>query len=103
MLEPIGRGTTPVISFKFNNVNVDDIVVAFFTLRQGKTTIEKDLTQAAKAENMLTWELTQADTLSLDVERGVSVQCRYRLSNGKVGKSEIMNTSVSAILKDGEI
>lgn len=45
MLEPIGRGTTPVISFKFNNVNVDDIVVAFFTLRQGKTTIEKDLHQ----------------------------------------------------------
>ena len=101
------RGTTPTITYTFKTVNVTDLAVANMTLRQGCLEITKEITDAtvvhSESENYLEWTLTQAETLSINEECNIRVQCRWKTTGGIVGASPITDTSPYAILKDGEI
>lgn len=103
----IGRGTTPTIKYKFETVDVTDIAVAYFTLRQGALVIEKTLEEAdvvhTEEDNYLSWRLTQAETLSIADKSNVEMQCRWKLRDGTAGESPLANESALRILKDGEI
>ena len=91
----IVRGTTPIITFSFSEVNVSDIVVAVFNIKQfDKPIIEKDLSDAIVGTNMLSWRLTQEETFKL--RRGVDADiiCDWKLLSGVRGVSDIYTVSV---------
>ena len=89
------RGTTPTIEFKFSSVNVANITVADLTIKQGETTvITKDLTSATTGTSSLSWQLTQADTLTLASVTPVTIVCDWKLNSGLRGRSEILKADI---------
>lgn len=98
------RGTTPSITFTITQVRIADIAVAYMTMKQsGQLLLEKDLSEATTGDKMLTWDLSQSETLGIDPQATVSVQLRYRTNAGKAYASKIYNVPGYQILKDGEI
>lgn len=90
------RGTTPVISFVFSEVNAADITVAILTIKQsGETIIEKDLDTATRDETGISWQLSQAETLSLSYVPAV-VACDWKLATGVRGRSNVVTATVEA-------
>ena len=64
------RGTTPPIRFTFSDVNPLEMTVAFLTVHQNDVTIEKELSSASSVtDNMTEWQLTQEETLALELSR----------------------------------
>ena len=99
------RGTTPT-----NTITVDlDLraMTVFVTYSQaGRVVFEKTNADIEIEENEISVPLTQADTLALSAwDRGqtVFVQIRAIDALGNAVASNIMTTTVNAILKDGEI
>lgn len=87
------RGTTPIIEFKYTDVDVDDITVAKLVVKQlGAIKIEKDLASATVAQSSLSWKLTQEETLSLESKKQVTIVCDWKLSNGTRGRSNVLTT-----------
>lgn len=100
----IPRGTTPTICFHYHTVLVEDIDVAYLTIKQrGTTIIEKDLSQAIIADNYLMWRLTQEETLLIEEKATLEIQCRFKTVDGYAGQSRIHKESGRKILKDGVI
>lgn len=103
----IPRGTTPTIRHTFKRVDVSDITVAYMTIKQGSLTIEKTLSDATvvhnETDNYLEWKLTQAETLSVLEKVNVEEQCRWKLSDGTVGKSPVAILDPDRLVKEGEI
>lgn len=100
----IVRGTTPTIRYKFTIVNVTDIEVAYMTIEQdGKTITEQDLSQAEVGENWLEWQLSQTETLKINENLRVQIQCRYRTSDGNAYASPLSDVMPYEILKEGVI
>ena len=101
----IARGTTPTIQMRYNAVDVGTIAEAYLTIRQEATglILEKDLSDAVRDEDVLSWTLTQEETLQIRPPYSVQIQCRYRLSDGTVGASQIYTVYPYQILKDGVI
>ncbi|MCR5372702.1 MAG: hypothetical protein K6E41_04475 [Solobacterium sp.] len=98
------RGTTPTMKFTFSEISTSDIMTAYMTIKQnGGTTIEKDLSQAEVGDGYLEWTLTQEDTLKLNARNVVNIQLRCRTSSGAAYTSEIFESTVGDILKDGVI
>lgn len=88
------RGTTPILIFTFSEVNVSDITVAVLTIKQNGTTIlTKDLEDATTAAHTISWQLSQADTLSLNCWTA-NVYCDWKLANGVRGASSPFNIGV---------
>lgn len=95
------RGTTPTISFQYSDITVSDITKAILSLKQsGQTVIERDLTTATISEDSISWELTQAETLTLNASRNVSIVCDWLLSSGVRGRSNILSADVGEAGKD---
>lgn len=62
----IVRGTTPTITYTFDNVEVANITTALLTFKQdGSIVLQKALSDATVGEDSLSWTLTQAETLEL--------------------------------------
>lgn len=103
----ITRGTTPTIQYRFKVVDVTDLTVADMTIRQGCLEITKPITEAeivhSESANYLEWTLTQEETLSINDQCNIRIQCRWKTTGGVAGASPITDTSPYAILKDGEI
>lgn len=99
------RGTTPVIKYRFNVVDVSNIAVAYMTIKCRFATIERTLADAVidTENNVLTWKLTQAETLSLRANDMADIQLRYKLSDGTAGGSQVYHVPVERILKEGVI
>ena len=97
MMIEIIRGTTPTITYSFNVVNVADIRVAYLTIRQGENVvIEKTLADATIDDNVISWTLSQQETLSLGV--GAShIMLNWLLQDGTRGAS---NSSSMSIVKN---
>ncbi len=88
-------GTTPTISFTFSEVNVSDIAVAILTVKvSGETLIEKDLSDAGIGDNIITWELTQEETLKLKPGTICKVCCDWKLNDGTRGRSNVGSYTV---------
>lgn len=82
------RGTTPTIKYMFSAVNVNDIAVAYLTVRRyDGTVIEKTLSDATIGSGYLAWTLTQQETLGM---KGNYITCRlnWRLEDGTRGASK---------------
>lgn len=105
MMNDIGRGTTPTLSFDYVKIKVNTISVAFLTMVQGKTTIEKTLGDAIidTENNSLIWKLTQNETLQFVSDANIKIQVRYKLVDGTAGKSPMYSVPASVVLKDGVI
>jgi len=95
------RGSTPTNTF---DVDIDLTgATVFITYKQkGRTVIEKTGTDITVTSTSLTVELTQAETLALDVGE-VEMQIRYVFPNGSADASNIMRATAERILKDGVI
>ena len=98
------RGTTPTITYKFTEVDVNNIAVAYLSIRQlGETLIEKDLSEAETGEDSLQWSLSQADTVLINAKHNVEIQCRYKTIDGQAYASEISQVNAYDIIKEGII
>lgn len=100
----IVRGTTPTIRYKFKVIDPSRIVVAYFTMTQNKTLIlEKDLSDAVIGEDYVSWQLSQEETLSLNVKQTAHFQCRYRTDDMSAFATLESEEKVYNVLKDGVI
>jgi hypothetical protein len=101
------RGTTPAVVYKFNVVDPADITVAYLTIRQGATVIEKTLADgnvvSSGDDRSIAWELTQAETLSLTATQTVMIQLRYKLRDGSAHATKTVTTYLDDVIKDGVI
>lgn len=99
------RGTTPTLSFT-TPYTADRIVSGYITFQQHRQTVlELSLTDSNVTieDNLITVSLTQSQTLAFSSELKCRIQIRAVLTGGKVVASNIVETSIEAILKDGEI
>lgn len=99
------RGTTPTLSFT-TPYTADRVVSGYITFQQHRQTVlELSLTDsnATIEDNLITVSLTQSQTLALSSESKCRIQIRALLTGGKAVASNIVETSVGSILKDGEI
>ena len=98
------RGTTPTHIFK-TSVDLTDAEVIFITYYQGKKVVlektKDDLEELTAEELKVT--LAQTDTLMFSVSGGVDIQIRARFPDGAAIASQVIHTSVQAILKQGVI
>lgn len=100
----IPRGTTPTLTFAYKTVPVETIVEAWLTMTQrGKLVVDKDIETCRKGEDTLSWSLTQEETLAIEVDAEVEIQCRYKTASGFAGASKIYKERGGKILKDGVI
>lgn len=94
------RGTTPEIELLFDFPVVVTELYVTFSQQQEIFTLDKD--DVTISDNMVTFRLTQEQTLMLDAEHLVNIQVR-----GKQGDiawaSDIVSKTVGEILKDGII
>ena len=98
------RGTTPTIRWRFSKIPVDDIAVAFMTVKQnGELLTEKSIEDAKVDGEYLVFSLTQEDTLKLTERDKAKIQLRYKTKDGYAGASAIYKHSGKEILKDGVI
>lgn len=96
MIEVI-RGTTPTVKYKFNIVDVDDIVAASLTLEQCDFVIDKPLSDATKEDGYLVWRLEQSETLSLSIGKA-AMQLNWLLDDGTRGASK----QLALMVKDNQ-
>lgn len=96
------RGTTPINKFTTDTdlSNADKIYITY--KQNGKTKVEKTKEDITFGEGFLQVKLSQEETLGFS-ERSVDIQIRAKFLDGTAIASNIINTSVSKILKEGEI
>lgn len=97
------RGTTPSIRFDLP-IDVDLVDCMYLTISQnGKTVIEKCLTDCSCDVRRVSYKLTQAETLSLMAATETQMQVRLKTKGGDALASQITTVRVDRILKEGEI
>lgn len=100
----IGRGTTPTIGYIIeDDLDPTTFVVAYLTMVQGSTVVEKDITSMHIDNNVIYWELTQEETLLFDDDDYVDIQIRVRTNEGRAYDSMHSRESVLGINKNGVI
>lgn len=95
----ITRGTTPTVRYTFTKVSVENIQSAYLTIQQGETVVTKTLADADTGDGYIEWTLSQAETLSFH-EGFIEVQCKYKLTDGKVYASKVVVDEAWKILHD---
>lgn len=98
----IKRGSMPTITITLGfDANLLDVF--YLTFAQVKRVVlEKTLTEATRNGESLIFELSQEDTLALSASSGVEIQGRGRAGT-KTVETDILETTVDRILKDGVI
>ena len=98
------RGTTPTLNFVFDidleQLNIESFYVSF---KQGNEIIlEKELQDLAITKNKVSIQLTQQETLKMSTNNVVYIQGRIKI-DGKAYATNIIKTTLSDVLKEGEI
>ena len=104
------RGTTPTLTFNVKNEQLDltDIAELWITFKSkpGVRLVEKNYTledvTVDDTEKTITLNLSQDDTLSF-ADNNMLVQIRLKLNSGLAYASEIIDTDIGHILKEGVI
>lgn len=97
------RGTTPTFEFTLP-FSTDLLAEGYITFAQGShNVIEKELSECTCEGERITLRLSQADTLKFNSGRKVEIQMRVKTLDGEALASEMIETTVDRILKDGEI
>lgn len=97
------RGTTPTCTFglPFETSIIDKLYITFYQTTSELFTLENE--DCVCTGSTITADLTQTQTLLMNAEYPVSIQIRILTTDGDAIASNIIHTSVDAILKDGEI
>ena len=96
------RGTTPKNIFDVN-LDCTGAELIYITYSQhGKTIVEKTIEDVTVAEGQITVNLSQEETLRFRAAP-VDIQIRVKFPDGSATASNIINTTVEKILKDGVI
>lgn len=99
----IATGCTPINRFYFP-YRESEIAVLYITyVQNGETVLEKTKADCTFGEDVISVQLSQADTLRFMSGVKGSVQIRFRRTDNTAGKSDIMYYSVDELLKGGEI
>lgn len=99
----ITRGSTPQINLNLS-VETRDIAEIYITFTQyDGIKIEKTKTDCLFSENMVSFRLTQKETLNLRASYVLNVQARIKLKDGRVLPTNVCKADVCCVLKDGEI
>lgn len=96
IMAQIIRGTTPTITFQYSDITVSDLDSAILTLKQsGNTVIQRDISTAVvdTENNILSWVLTQEETLSLSSQT-TTIVCDWLLTTGVRGRSQALTASI---------
>lgn len=93
------KGTTPTIIFTFLTIDPANITDAYLTVK-GDVSFEKDISRAVKDENTLSWTLTQVETLSLVVNKPVTIYCDWVTLDGTRGRSKAATAMVAPTGKE---
>lgn len=97
------RGTTPRLEFELP-FNADIVKELYVTFAQGaRVVLDKAKHDCTFDGNNVKLKLTQKDTLALVSGNNVDIQLRVLTVNDDALASDIIRSSVSRILKDGEI
>ena len=99
------RGTTPTLEFKLP-FDTSLIAKMYITMTQnGKTALEKTLSDCNCSGRSVSLTLTQEDTLKLQQQprSQAEIQIRVRTTAGEALASDIMSVYVGRILKEGVI
>lgn len=97
------RGTTPTNTFG-SDTDLREAEAIYITYKQaGKTIIERELPDITVEEKTLEVTLTQEETLRFNSQQKVEIQVRAKFPGGRAIGSNIVETTVGRILKDGEI
>ena len=99
------RGTTPTLTFT-TPYAADLVESGYISFEQrGTDVLDISLTDPAVtiADNSISVELTQEQTLAFTTSDTLKIQIRAILTSGKAVASNIVTDSVCRILKDGEI
>lgn len=97
------RGTTPTLEFQLP-FETDVIQKAYVTFATGATVVlEKSIDDCICKGDKLIIKMSQRDTLALTGGAVVDIQIRVLTFENEALASNIIRTSVSQILKDGEI
>ena len=94
------RGTTPTLTFQlpFDADRLTKLSIAFS--QDGDVVLEKDLDDVTASKQEITLVLSEEDTLLLSSESSLYIQLRCGLGDDRMA-SDIIKTSVGAILKEG--
>lgn len=94
------RGTTPTLNFTLP-FECSTLTACSIAFAQDKVVVlEKTLGDCQMNGNVLSVELTQEDTLSLDCQKVLEIQVRCGRGAAKLA-SQIIREDVGRILKDG--
>lgn len=96
------RGTTPTLTFTVPFTK-DDVSVLYITFSQDKEVFSLSLDDVSFVGNEISVKLSQTQTLMFQSGQNVVIQIRARNTDGTAIASNLMYTTVSEILKDGEI
>lgn len=96
------RGTTPTITFRlpFQTDQIRDVEIYF---AQKNFLFQKDTEDCSFEENRITVTLSQEETMQLNEGLSLRLQARIVFTNGAIGATRILNTSVVGLLKEGMI
>ena len=97
------RGTTPKLKFNvpFDTDTVSELSIAFS--QRGRLVMEKVKEDVESVSGGYLLSLTQADTLQFEDGANVEIQIRAKFADDSAIASQIVNTTVGRILRDGEI
>ena len=99
------RGTTPTLIFNlpFDPSSLTEVFITFVQDKEMK--VEKTIQDCdlLSEERAIKCKLTQEETLVLDADKYVQIQIRAKMKDGTAVASDIIETFVAKILKDGEI
>lgn len=97
------RGTTPKITFLVD-IDTADLGELYITFKNEHGEIEKTTPDVVLAEGEISVYLSQADTLLFpNFDTPLRMQIRAKTKEGAAIASNIMQTTMNYILKDGEI
>lgn len=100
----IRRGTTPTICIEIpDEIDTSKITAAYVTLNQDGTELEKNIEDLTITDQVLSFVLTQDETLEFNSLINGWVQIRIKLSNGTALASQKETLKILPIIKEGTI
>ncbi len=91
--------TTPTIKYRFKKVDPAHITEAYLSIKKNDTVItERDLSTATIEDNMISWTLTQEETIEFD--KSISCQLNWLTDSGTRGASKKARIEISENLKN---
>lgn len=95
-MSSIARWTTPSFSYKPSAVQASDIAEIYLSVKQDGMTVPilKDIDSATVVSGAFVWDLSQAETASINVGSSVKVQVDYKTNSGKRFTTRVHSFSV---------